>query len=412
MRLARLRTRRNACETLALVRSRLRRIPAVVRLAAVLATVAMIALAAAIRLTADDPAPSAIAALERCALLAPGSSARGCYSRAISAQLSGTRDPTPALVRVDRTMTRLGSYPASNCHLIMHSVGRRYAVSHHVTLATLMSYLPRTNDPGCAAGFAHGVIMAIAPDVLEAGPKAAETVCERSATRYQRYSCTHGLGHAYMRFYNEALRPSLKLCRALGRNAAPDCAQGAYHDYWLAIAGKDQTTGATGPPRGARELCDRQPGEFVLPCWYRAFIDTRPAGYETETPQDLRRICLQTSGLQRQGCITAASVIGSPNPLRQLRVCSQLAEVDMMPCVRGTKVQNLEATAIGDQLRVINRCGWFPRRVRAPCYRWLGKVLAVTTDGDFLRTGCPQVADRQSCERGARSYDGALVTFS
>jgi hypothetical protein len=55
---------------------------------------------------------------------------------------------------------------------------------------------------------------------------------------------------------------------------------------------------------------------------------------------------------------------------------------------------------------------WF---TRAACYRWLGKTLAVLTDGEFARTGCPQLVDedaRRECRAGARRLDEPLVTFS
>jgi len=337
---------------------------------------------------------------------------RGCYISAMLREVGATRHPTAVLARIDREVNRIGEYPAANCHPMMHVVGRRYALAHRVTLATLMDYLPHSNDAGCAAGFAHGVITAIAPEVLRAGPAAAEEVCGRARTRFERYSCTHGLGHAYMRYYGESLVPSLRLCRALGPNAAPDCAQGVYHDYWLAVLGADETKPPADGATDVHVLCGRQPREFVLGCWYRSFIDSRPAGYETRSAADLTHICSQTTGLQRRGCITAASVIGSPNPLTQMRVCSHMPAGDVLACVHGVKVQNLLGTPSINQLHVIERCSWFSGRLATGCYEWLGKVLEVITNGTFSRTGCPKVARPQACLRGARSYNGPLITFS
>ncbi|MDP2712359.1 MAG: hypothetical protein Q8O56_14165 [Solirubrobacteraceae bacterium] len=382
-------------------------------IAAVVALIVIAAIVAATRVRDSAPEPAGAATLEDCAQIADRAEMRDCYTAAMLDELRPVRDPTAVLARIDRDVNRIGEYPAANCHTLMHTVGRRYAALRDVTLPTLMDHLPRSNDPGCAAGFAHGMITAIAPAVLRAGP-GVDAVCSRAATRFQRYSCTHGLGHAYMRFHAEALEPALKLCRALGPTAAPDCAQGAYHDYWLAIAGADETTRPAGATTDPRALCERQPSEFVRACWYRAFIDTRPAGYQTQSADDLLRTCAGTSGLQRAGCITAASVIGSPNPLRQMRVCAhaQLAADDALACVRGVKVQNLVGTPAINQLRVIDRCAWFSGRVASGCYEWLGKVLAVITDGRFATSGCSQVARPESCRRGARSFNGPLVTFS
>jgi hypothetical protein len=57
-----------------------------------------------------------------------------------------------------------------------------------VTLATLMEYLPRSNDPGCTAGFAHGLVTGVAPDIDSRRPHEAAAVCGQVGTRYQRYA--------------------------------------------------------------------------------------------------------------------------------------------------------------------------------------------------------------------------------
>jgi hypothetical protein len=66
-------------------------------------------------------------------------------------------------------------------------------------------------------------------------------------------------------------------------------------------------------------------------------------------------------------------------------------------------------------LRLIERCERFAGGARAACYRWLGKALAVVTDGGFGPEGCPRLRPagaRQECEEGARRMEEALVTFS
>jgi hypothetical protein len=384
------------------------------RLAAAVAVAISVAavIAAVLWISPSSPPPAPAGTLADCARQPGRAAMRGCYSRAMLREVSATSRPTRVLARISFQVNRIGEYPARNCHVLMHTVGRRYARLRDVTLATLMDYLPQSNDAGCAAGFAHGMITAIAPQILRAGPAATEAICDQATTRYLRYSCTHGIGHAYMRFYDEALAPSLRLCRALGRNAAADCAQGVYHDYWLAIAGSDDTTRPPHATSSVRALCGRQPSDFVLACWYRAFIESRPTGYQTKTADDLTRICRGVGGLQREGCITAASVIGSPNPLRQMRVCADLPDRDATACLHGVKVQNLLDTPAANQLLVIDRCRLFAGRVATGCYEWLGKVLDVITNGSFSRDGCAKVAEPQACLRGARSYNGPLVTFS
>jgi hypothetical protein len=121
-------------------------------------------------------------------------------------------------------------------------------------------------------------------------------------------------------------------------------------------------------------------------------------------------------GLQREGCITAGSVIGPPDPVAQLQICAGLTEPsDASSCVRGTKVQNLLDYPTSAHVDLIRLCPVFVGAPRADCYRWLGKTLAVLTDGRFARVGCPRLGSpraRRLCRAGADSMEGPLVTFS
>ena len=329
--------------------------------------------------------------------------------------MRGQDDPGPVVERIAAEARSRGGSLLANCHGIMHTVGRTYAGEAGLTLATLMDRLPRSNDPGCTAGFAHGMVTAVAPDIDPTRPGEAARVCGGAETRYQNYSCIHGFGHAFMRIYGDRLEPALRLCRALGPRAAPDCAQGAYHDYWFAVAGADDASLSEEPVTDPRKLCAAQPAGFVRPCWYRAYIENRPEAFDVAAPEDLDALCYELDGLQREACITAASVIGPPDPAAQLKLCAGLPDPsDAASCVRGTKVQNLLGSDDEAYVELIERCDLFAGATRAACYRWLGKTIAVLTDGEFARAGCPRLAAaaRRHCRAGASSMDEALVTFS
>jgi hypothetical protein len=78
-------------------------------------------------------------------------------------------------------------------------------------------------------------------------------------------------------------------------------------------------------------------------------------------------------------------------------------------------VQNLLGRPTAVYVELIDRCELFAGATRGACYRWLGKTLAVLTDGEFARIGCPQLVDkdaRRECRAGARTLDEPLVTFS
>ena len=175
-----------------------------------------------------------------------------------------------------------------------------------------------------------------------------------------------------------------QMCGQLGTGAAPDCAQGIYHDYWFSVNGIDDTTKPKNPVTDPRELCGAQPAEYVRPCWYRAFVETAN-GTRVESAAQFEELCGGLEGLQRHACVTGASVIGPPDPRNQLTVCAQLEDVqDVEACIRGTKVQNL--LNFDPQLRIdlIQDCNkTFQGAIALTCDRWLGKTLGVISDGKF-----------------------------
>ena len=191
---------------------------------------------------------------------------------------------------------------------MMHTVGRAYARRHHVTLATMMDYLPQSNDPSCPAGFAHGLITGVAPQIDLANPKSSARVCTRTATRYERYSCVHGFGHAFMRLTGEQLKPSLAFCLRLGRSWGLDCAGGVFHDYWLAVKGYDNTVSpGPRPVTDPRKLCARagaavrQGAAGTAPSWRAgppATRPTRPPAWTASAP----------------GCAAPSATRASPPP--------------------------------------------------------------------------------------------------
>ncbi len=217
-----------------------------------------------------------------------------------------------------------------------------------------------------------------------------------------------------MRISNEELVPALALCSKLGPNAGPDCAQGAFHDYWFSVGGYDDTQKPTDPETDPRQLCGAQKPEYVRQCWYRAFVDNRPPG-AIQSGRDVDQLCQALQGLQREGCITAATVIGPADPNSQFSLCYGFNGKEALACVRGLKLQNLLGASNEEYAAVLDRCGALQEEVRLDCYRWLGKTVAVLTDGGFETDGCPLLEDpraREACAEGARTMDEPLVTFS
>ena len=357
----------------------------------------------------SSPSPAAPAGLDGCA-------DNACLEHELAAIVGRSADPSAAVDGiVDAAYEDPGSALLANCHGIMHTVGREYAVDRKLRLASLMDAMPRNNDPACAAGFAHGLVTGLAPEIERAGPDAAEQACADAATRFQRYSCTHGFGHAFMRVYDNERKPALELCRALGASTAPDCAQGVYHDHWFAVEGLDGTTRPADAVTDPRALCAAEPDAFVPACWYRGFIETYGDEHPTRSAADIERFCADLDAVQRRACVTAAIVVGPADPRQQLAICRTVAAADTASCIRGTKVQNLLTKPPELHAVLIADCARFPGKASLTCYRLLGKALGVISNGRFEQTGCPRVlrpAAREACVQGVRSMDGPLGTFS
>jgi hypothetical protein len=96
-----------------------------------------------------------------------------------------------------------------------------------------------------------------------------------------------------------------------------------------------------------------------------------------------------------------------------MRVCARLSAADAAACVRGVPDQALAGKA-GRQLRLIRECVRIVAGARSGCYEWLGRTLAVVTNGAFRERGCRKLSPsaRRACEEGAGRMSAALVTFS
>jgi hypothetical protein len=335
-----------------------------------------------------------------------------CYVRKLVDIVAASRDPATELPRIDRFAHRARGYLEERCHILMHAVGRAYGERVGLRLADLQDVLPRSNDPSCSAGFSHGLVTYLGPQVYEVGPEGALALCDSTDTRYERYSCVHGLGHAYARTYDDQLPLALASCRKLGA-VAPDCAQGAFHDYWFSLAGADGTRPRRGAVTSPRALCARQAPRFVRPCWYRAYIETAPP-IAVRPGRSLARLCAGLAGLQRAGCVTAGSVVAAEDPFAQARGCARLAAVDALACVRGVRAQALAGAPLERQVALAATCARFPGSAAGGCYEWLGRVLTVVTDGRFAKDGCSALAGAAArrCARGAARLDQPLETFS
>jgi hypothetical protein len=335
-----------------------------------------------------------------------------CYVRLLLLDVERSGDPATELPKIDRRARAAPTSLEARCHMLMHVVGRRWARDHHLTLDGLQRVVPRSNDPGCSAGFGMGLVMALGPQIIATGGKSALATCERLPTRLRRFTCVHSLGHALMRGYHETIFLAVHACTKLGPRYAPDCAQGAFHDYWISLRGADETSSPLDAVRSPRKLCAEY-ASYALACWYRYWIEQAP-GPVILSARDLLRVCRGLVGVQRAGCIAGAGKDVYDTPVAQARLCAGLrASVDAVACLRGVANQTY-AGRLRPEVALFRECARMPAGARAGCAEWFGKTFNVLENGRFLARGCPRVAAafRPGCAAGARRWTEPLVTFS
>lgn len=349
--------------------------------------------------------------LSKCEPLAERARAR-CYVRGLLTAVERAEDPARGVPAIDEQVHEVGGFLEAACHSLMHEVGRTWAKRHDVTIENLFRYVPRSNDPGCSAGFGMGLSMYLGPKLV-VEPRSLLRTCSQLPTRFRTYTCVHGAGHAFMRGFHSHLRDAVTACNALGPIAAPDCSQGAFHDYWISLGGGDGTEAPEHADDSPESVCGAY--TYKRPCWYRYFWE-RKASTRVYAVGDILGLCTSTKETQRAGCVSGASLLVSRerDPVDHARVCSELTGTDTYNCLRGVNVPALAGRRF-EQLRLIRTCGDLPTETRWWCYAWFGRTLAVLTDGAFQTAGCAQLEPehaRVSCSAGGARMGRPLRTFS
>ena len=166
-----------------------------------------------------------------------------------------------------------------------------------------------------------------------------------------------------MRGYHETLFLAVHACSRLGARYAPDCEQGAFHDYWISLRGADDTTSPIHAVRSPRKLC-AQYARYAVECWYRYWIEQAP-GPVILGAHDLLRLCHGLAGAQRAGCIAGAAKDVYDTPVGQLGMCAKLRAADALACVRGVANQGY-AGQPKQETRLVDACLRLPAaRVQA-----------------------------------------------
>ena len=242
-------------------------------------------------------------------------------------------------------------------------------------------------------------------------PRTALQICEQLDTRFREYTCVHGSGHAFMRGFHGSLAPSVAACKKLGPENAPDCAQGAFHDYWISLGSSD---GAQSAARSIR---------LPSPCAERS-SSSAPAGTATSGNVSRRRASARLRTFST--CAAISTISSAPDASAARPSCSrELQPIEHATHVRTARPDATRTTACAastcrrstgcgsSSVRLISRVASFRRRRARGARHGSGRTLGVLTNSAFRRHGCDRItpdAAAISCRAGAARLGRPLRT--
>jgi hypothetical protein len=329
---------------------------------------------------------------------------RDCYAKKYDKRIK--RDGLKALASIQRE-TRNKDIGTS-CYLLMQqAIGRNYARRHKLTVATLAANFPSVGSPGCAAGFVHGEMLEVFGTAGDVGNDLDEQLCSKLATRLDRYVCTSGLGYVFTQASEGNVEAAIALCSELNRAAVLECVSGVYDEHWLGVVGAEGAVVPDNTSDDVAEYCSQQSAQWVVECWRRGLLEVRPYGYRTKKASDITEHCKDVTGIDRAGCVTASSVIGDPNPLKQFRVCMKLPTADVLDCLHGVKVGNLIGSPRTNYEKLIGRCTWLKGDLRPQCFEHFAQLINAALNGDFAKrcSGLRKASDLAACTKGAARWN-------
>lgn len=334
-----------------------------------------------------------------------------CISAAVSKEIDKKKNPATFLTVVDNRVMQGDPKLIIFCHTAMHKSGRDFVFKNKLTLADLERYTPRSDNSNCPAGFTHGMISAIGIN----RSNAAELLktCARQKTRSEQYSCAHGVGHSFNRFYENDVAKTAKACLALESKTAQSwCAQGMYHDYFIATSGGLYSRSEIKKEKETLRVCQDGPRDFLSECYFRLFqAENRP---EVRDSRILKSLCPR----DREDCIRGAAT-STVRDNNIVNVCSELREKDALACLSGSGliIPDYSVSSQPDSQALIYRrstlnplidqcLGLRGSKLKESCVYWIAFRSTRSISVDIRPADALDICDRldrslyRSCERG------------
>ena len=281
------------------------------------------------------------------------------------------------------------------------SSGAEWAKEHHLTLDGLQKVVPRSNDPGCSAGFGMGLVMGLGPQIIATGGKSALKTCEKLPTRLravhlraQPRPCAHARrprddlprSATRARSSARATRRTARRVRSTttgSRSAARTRRRRRSHAVRLAAAGSATSTRTTRSQ-----------------CWYRYWIEQAARARDPErAARPAPALPRASPGAQRAGCIAGAVEGRLRHAGRRRRaLCASLSAADARRLRARRREPGLRGASRGGSSRSSATAGRIPAGARGgPAPPGSGRRSTSLENGRFLAHGCP--LSRRRCAR-------------
>jgi hypothetical protein len=153
--------------------------------------------------------PSSIAVTDHCV----NTDTYSCYKKELT-DITKAQGPEQATGLIKQAYST-SSYVKSQCHQLMHIVGRT-ALEKYGDISNTYAH----GDQFCWSGYYHGAMEQIAIDKgFDYIVKNANSICAPIAAKgkysFYHYNCVHGLGHGFMFVKDGDLFASLSACDSL-----------------------------------------------------------------------------------------------------------------------------------------------------------------------------------------------------
>ena len=298
----------------------------------------------------------------------------------------------------------------ANCHGVMHTVGRTYALDEGLSLGDLQDVLPRSNDPGCSAGFAHGLVTGVAPSIdIRRPSRATRTSAPTRERGTAATAASTGSGTPSCGSTATDCRRRSRCAARSGPGRRPTAPRAPTTTTGSRSPARTRRRCPRGRPRIRAPLCE--PADRVRAPVLVPRVRRQPArGHRRRLGRSISTSSAASSAAcSGRRASPGAAVIGPADPEQQLELCAGL-RIDGRGRLHPRDEGAEPARRVDGRVRAAasSAASSSPARRGPLATGGSARRSNVLTDGAFARKGCPllEARGRPPCVSGGRPQLG------